>query len=162
MIKERTQTIDRLTDLDNTKRMLKRGSVALENITAAHSQRTRQNAVELKSKRETIRTLEANQQDNLQRHQVQQEMEQDRRNDQMSNIRSQIEEKKKRLQMIAQRERAEHLRDLQIQEAMFQQRAQNMEDHLRTIQDRDNMINAHFSVSSSPALTRAARRNPPW
>ena len=35
-IKDRVQTIDKLTDLDNTKRMLARGQLALENQTSAH------------------------------------------------------------------------------------------------------------------------------
>ena len=35
-IKDRVQTIDKLTDLDNTKRMLARGQLALENQTTAH------------------------------------------------------------------------------------------------------------------------------
>jgi len=36
-IKDRVQTIDQLTDLDNTKRMLARGHLALENQTQAHT-----------------------------------------------------------------------------------------------------------------------------
>ena len=35
-IKEKVQTINKLTDLDNTKRMLARGYIALENLTAAN------------------------------------------------------------------------------------------------------------------------------
>lgn len=36
MIKERVATIDKLTDLDNTKRMLARGHMALENVTKSN------------------------------------------------------------------------------------------------------------------------------
>lgn len=45
-ITDRVKTIDKLTDLDNTKRMLARGQQALENQTAANAAKQRREIME--------------------------------------------------------------------------------------------------------------------
>ena len=59
-IKEKVQTINKLTDLDNTKRMLARGYVALENLTAANVAKQKRDIMNNKAKVETIQHLEEN------------------------------------------------------------------------------------------------------
>lgn len=70
-IKQRVQTIDKLTDLDNTKRMLARGNVALENVTCANVARQKQQIIESLAKDETIATLQNNGHDNVLRDHIQ-------------------------------------------------------------------------------------------
>ena len=53
-------TIDKLTDLDNTKRMLARGHMALENVTRSNMVKQKNDIMESKAKNETIHTLEEN------------------------------------------------------------------------------------------------------
>lgn len=59
-IKDRVRTINKLTDLDNTKRMLARGNIALENQTKANIKKQKQEIMENQAKVETIKTLENN------------------------------------------------------------------------------------------------------
>lgn len=59
-IKDRVKTIDKLTDLDNTKRMLARGHLALENQTHAHTLKHQRDIMENQAKVDTIKTLEHN------------------------------------------------------------------------------------------------------
>ena len=49
-----------MTDLDNTKRMLARGYVALENLTAANAGKQKNDIMENQAKFETINTLAQN------------------------------------------------------------------------------------------------------
>ena len=74
LIKDKVKTIDRLTDLDNTKRMLARGAMAVENLEANATAKQYRDMVEQQAKVETIRTLEANQQTNAIRHDLQQKI----------------------------------------------------------------------------------------
>lgn len=57
-IKTKVQTINKLADMDNTKRMLARGYVALENLTAANSAKQKQDIIDDQAKKETIATIQ--------------------------------------------------------------------------------------------------------
>ena len=59
-IKDRVATIDKLTDLDNTKRMLARGYMALENQNKANIQKAKNELMDTKARNETIKTLQNN------------------------------------------------------------------------------------------------------
>ena len=59
-IKEKVKAIDKLTDLDNTKRMLARGYVALENLTAANSAKQKNEIMQDLAKFDTLKTLGEN------------------------------------------------------------------------------------------------------
>lgn len=63
-------------------------------------------------------------------------------------------EKKAERESKAKFERAEHLRDLQVQEQMFQRRQQGLENHLKSIHDRDDILNKHFN---NPAIITATK-----
>ena len=62
VIKDKVKAIDKLTDLDNTKRMLARGYVALENLTAANSVKQKNEIMQDRAKFETFKTLGENNQ----------------------------------------------------------------------------------------------------
>ena len=74
MIKEKVATIDKLTDLDNTKRMLARGQMALENVTRSNMVKQKNAIMESKAKDETLLTLEENDRANAHRSMIKQKI----------------------------------------------------------------------------------------
>ena len=74
MIKEKVATIDKLTDLDNTKRMLARGQMALENVTRSNIVKQKNAIMESKAKDETLLTLEENDRANAHRSMIKQKI----------------------------------------------------------------------------------------
>lgn len=56
-IRDKVSTINKLMDLDNNKRQLMRGQIALENITAHNTAKQKQSIIDNQSKFETIDTL---------------------------------------------------------------------------------------------------------
>ena len=59
----------------------------------------------------------------------------------------QMQEKKEERAALAWKERAEHVRDLELQNQMHERRQQGLNEHLQSIKDRDDLINKHFEVS---------------
>ena len=108
MIKERVATIDKLTDLDNTKRMLARGHMALENVTKSNIAKQKQAIMESKAKDETILTLQENDKANAHRHMIKQKIAEQNRQKQLEIIKTQIAEKQQAKDALARKERAEH------------------------------------------------------
>ena len=121
-ISDRVKTIDKLTDLDNTKRMLARGQQALENQTAANAAKQRREIMENQAKVETINTLEYNSQVNAQRQEHQKKIKEQNRRMQLEQLKKQIQEKQDERSALARKERAEHIRDLDLQHQMFERR----------------------------------------
>ena len=74
MIKDKIATIDKLTDLDNTKRMLARGQMALENVTRSNMVKQKNAIMESKAKDETLLTLEENDRANAHRSMIKQKI----------------------------------------------------------------------------------------
>ena len=74
MIKDKIATIDKLTDLDNTKRMLARGQMALENVTKSNMVKQKNAIMESKAKDETLLTLEENDRANAHRSMIKQKI----------------------------------------------------------------------------------------
>ena len=74
MIKDKIATIDKLTDLDNTKRMLARGQMALENVTRSNMVKQKNAIMESKAKDETLLTLEENDRANAHRTMIKQKI----------------------------------------------------------------------------------------
>ena len=74
MIKDKVATIDKLTDLDNTKRMLARGQMALENVTRSNMVKQKNAIMESKAKDETLLTLEENDKANAHRTMIKQKI----------------------------------------------------------------------------------------
>ena len=148
LIKDRVATIDKLTDLDNTKRMLARGHMALENVTRSNMVKQKNQIMESKAKDETILTLQENDKANAHRTMIKQKIAEQNRQKQLDIIKTQIAEKQQAKDALARKERAEHLRDLELQQRMYDRRQQNLDDHLQTIKDRDDKINNHFVVSN--------------
>ena len=74
MIKDKVATIDKLTDLDNTKRMLARGQMALENVTRSNMVKQKNAIMESKAKDETLLTLEENDRANAHRSMIKQKI----------------------------------------------------------------------------------------
>ena len=69
----------------------------------------------------------------------------------MEAIKNQIAEKQSERLALSNKERAEHLRDLKLQDQMFQRREKGLAEHKQSIVERDNMINNHFIVSKIAA-----------
>ena len=147
-IQEKVKTINTLTDLDNTKRMLARGQMALENQTHANAARQKRDIMENQAKVETLNTLEINSQVNQQRANHQKMLKEQNRRMHLEQIKKQMQEKKEERDALAWKERAEHVRDLDLQNQMFERRQQGLNEHLQSIKDRDDTINKHFEVSS--------------
>ena len=129
-IKDRVQTIDKLTDLDNTKRMLARGQLALENQTSAHIAKQKKDIMENQAKVDTIITLEANSNVNSQRADHQRRIKEQNRRMQLDQIQKQMHEKQEERTALKMKERAEHIRDLDLQNQMFERRQQGLNEHL--------------------------------
>ena len=66
---------------------------------------------------------------------------------QLEQIKKQMAEKKDERSALAWKERAEHVRDLDLQNQMHERRQQGLNEHLQSIKDRDDSINKHFEVS---------------
>ena len=136
-IKNKVSTINKLADLDNTKRMLARGQVALENMTNLNLAKQKQELMENKAKEETIETLRSNNAVNVARTELQNKIKEQNRRVQLETIRNQIAENEREKKIKDMRERAEHLRDLELQQQMFNMRQQKLDEHLQSIKDRD-------------------------
>ena len=104
--------------------------------------------MESKAKDETILTLQENDKANAHRHMIKQKIAEQNRQKQLEIIKTQIAEKQQAKDALARKERAEHIRDLDLQQKMFDRRQQNLDDHLQGIKDRDDKINNHFVVSN--------------
>ena len=66
---------------------------------------------------------------------------------QLEQIQKQMHEKQEERTALKMKERAEHIRDLDLQNQMFERRQQGLNEHLQGIKDRDDLINRHFEVS---------------
>lgn len=104
--------------------------------------------MESKAKDETIQTLVENSKANAVRTMIKEKIAEQSRQKQLEIIKTQISEKQQAKDALARKERAEHLRDLELQQLMFDRRQQNLDDHLQSIKDRDDKINNHFVVSN--------------
>ena len=104
--------------------------------------------MESKAKDETIATLVENSKANAVRTMIKEKIAEQSRQKQLEIIKTQIAEKQQAKDAIARKERAEHLRDLELQQQMYDRRQQNLNDHLQGIKERDDKINNHFVVSN--------------